>query len=489
MVVEQQPLPSDDSIEELYDDAPCGFVSTSADGTLLRTNRTFRTWVGRDADELVGRTGFAQLLTPGSRLLWLTHHVPQLQRAGSLGAVVLDLDLGSTTMPVLVSATLVQRPGQERPIIRLTAVDARERRVFEAELVAARRAAEKAQWRIAALQRVTQKAAAATTVADLFSTVAAAAVRGFAAGGAAVWAPDGSRSLLGLAAACDLPDDPAVRGSGEDVPASALAAWRSGVGQHVGILDPALDPALRAELDATDSASLVSVPLTYDGDCLGVVVLYLPEDVALDDADLRTVQTIGTVVGQAAAHARVQEELRHRAHHDALTGLANRTLLHQRLRSIVDGTVDSVDGGRDPAATGPTALLFVDLDRFKAVNDTHGHEVGDRVLVACAKRMSGAVRSGDLVVRTGGDEFVVLCESTDAEAAQAVADRIAEAVRRPIRIGALEVRVGASVGVAASPELSSWDEALELMTTGDAAMYAVKHQHHVEHQMEHAATP
>ena len=461
-------LPTDDSIEELYDDAPCGFVSTSADGTVVRLNRTFTAWADREAEEIVGRLSFARLLTPGSRLVWLTHHVPQLERAGRLGAVVLDLDLGPRgTMPVLVSANLVERADLPRPLVRLTVVDARERRAFEAQLLSARRAAERAQWRIGGLQQVTETAASAASVATLLADVAAATTRGFTATGASVWTPEGPAGELRLAASYDLPSDPLLLGGGGEPACSAQLAWETGRTVHWRDHDPVTDPRLVAEVTAADSAGVVAVPLTYDDSRLGVVVLYLPEELVLDAEDLHTVEMTGTVVGQAVARTRMQEDLRHRAHHDPLTGFANRSLLEGRLRGIVERT------GTTEGAV-PTALLFIDLDDFKAVNDTHGHDVGDRLLVACARRISGVVREGDVVARTGGDEFVVLCEHTDAATAEQVAARIRAAVARTITVDHLELHVGASVGVATSGALRDWTDVQALMTAADTAMYGAK---------------
>jgi diguanylate cyclase (GGDEF)-like protein/PAS domain S-box-containing protein len=162
----------------------------------------------------------------------------------------------------------------------------------------------------------------------------------------------------------------------------------------------------------------------------------------------------------AARHA--ESELRHRALHDPLTDLPNRYLLADRLEMAA---------ARQQRSDGPgTAVLFLDLDRFKVVNDSHGHEVGDTVLREVARRLDGAVRSADTVARLGGDEFAVVCEESDRRAAQVVAARIHHALAEPIEAGAHRFDISASIGVAVSPPLDS----TELLRRADVAMYQAK---------------
>jgi diguanylate cyclase (GGDEF)-like protein/PAS domain S-box-containing protein len=151
----------------------------------------------------------------------------------------------------------------------------------------------------------------------------------------------------------------------------------------------------------------------------------------------------------------LSDQLRHQATHDDLTGLANRTLLHDRLTQVVDGVA---------------AVLLVDLDGFKAVNDTHGHHVGDAVLVAVADRLRAVVPPGGTAARIGGDEFAVLLPDLDAETARQVGDRFLALLAEPVVVHQQRLRVRASVGVAEG--LAADRETL--LRHADAAMYAAK---------------
>lgn len=153
--------------------------------------------------------------------------------------------------------------------------------------------------------------------------------------------------------------------------------------------------------------------------------------------------------------------------HDPLTGLANRTLLFRRINVEL--------AARRPSG-GLTGLLYLDLDGFKHVNDTYGHDAGDDVLIAAARRMIGAVRHDATVARLGGDEFAVLCPDIDrADELEAVAERLRRVLREPIRIGSGDVVVIIDVSIGAGT-VSGEESADALIHVADQAMYAVKAQ-------------
>jgi diguanylate cyclase (GGDEF)-like protein/PAS domain S-box-containing protein len=160
---------------------------------------------------------------------------------------------------------------------------------------------------------------------------------------------------------------------------------------------------------------------------------------------------------------RREHDLTHRATHDELTGLPNRTLLHERVSRATKRSV----------ATGvPMALFFLDLDDFKEINDTHGHDAGDMVLRAVADRLLHAMRPADLVTRLGGDEFVVVAEEvTDAHRAAEIAKRLLAACAAPTMVGTEELRVTPSIGVVLSADIT---DPGALLRCADAAMYRAK---------------
>ena len=170
-------------------------------------------------------------------------------------------------------------------------------------------------------------------------------------------------------------------------------------------------------------------------------------------------------LGFAVERERAGNELARQAMHDPLTGLPNRILLRDRLDQAL---------GRLGRRTETVGVLVLDLDGFKAVNDALGHEVGDLLLVAVARRLNGVLRSGDTAARVGGDEFVVLCEDVrGAHQAVAVAQRITAALAEPVSIGAGgEAHVHASIGIALASGPGT--QAEELLRDADAAMYRAK---------------
>jgi diguanylate cyclase (GGDEF)-like protein/PAS domain S-box-containing protein len=162
---------------------------------------------------------------------------------------------------------------------------------------------------------------------------------------------------------------------------------------------------------------------------------------------------------------RVEDELAHRALHDALTGLPNRALFMDRLDLALDRLA------RHP---GMLAVLFVDLDLFKLINDSLGHAAGDFVLQAVSHRLRQLVRPGDTVARLGGDEFAVLCpDLADADEALAIAHRIGAELPETLPVDDREIAVRASIGVAVTAQHGPTSQ--ELLRDADAAMYRAKH--------------
>ena len=172
------------------------------------------------------------------------------------------------------------------------------------------------------------------------------------------------------------------------------------------------------------------------------------------------------LVQETTESKRLQADLARLALHDPLTGLANRTLLDDRLRTAL------ARAGRHGSLTG---VLFLDLDGFKAINDSHGHRVGDEILRTVAERLRSVLRPADVVSRLGGDEFVAVCEElADLQEAHAIASRVEVAIATPLETSKGELTVHASVGLALAEGAQDAD-ADELVRRADEAMYRAKH--------------
>jgi diguanylate cyclase (GGDEF)-like protein len=212
-------------------------------------------------------------------------------------------------------------------------------------------------------------------------------------------------------------------------------------------------------------AAVAMLPLLFRGLANRILV-------RLDDA----VAERDTLQAELDAARKTREELRSLAYHDHLTGLPNRSLLYDRLGVAIT---------HSHRQAGHLALLFLDLDDFKAVNDSFGHGSGDRLLVELAGRVRSSVRTGDTVARVGGDEFIVLLNDVNgAQDAARVAAKVLDAVRAPFRLDGHEVSIGASAGVSVYPGDGTSPD--ELVRSADAAMYRDKQREATPGPVRHA---
>jgi diguanylate cyclase (GGDEF)-like protein len=253
-----------------------------------------------------------------------------------------------------------------------------------------------------------------------------------------------------------------------------LSAYESG--EAVSVCDLRVDDQFPTFAPAAVAAGLAAVftfPLRHGDGRLGALDLYRDTPGDLDPHDMDAAQTLADVTAaylinaQAREAARVASDLfHHSALHDPLTGLPNRLLLQERLEHAVE---------RAKRSHTCTAVIFTDLDQFKQVNDTHGHQIGDELLLAVAHRLSGLVRSGDTLARFAGDEFVVLCEDLQSAAdVELLAERIHDTFTAPFVLAGRELTVTASVGIAfAGPGEGI---STQLLTKADMAMYQVKRE-------------
>ncbi|MEV6850014.1 sensor domain-containing diguanylate cyclase [Actinoplanes sp. NPDC051411] len=258
-----------------------------------------------------------------------------------------------------------------------------------------------------------------------------------------------------------------------DTGSAVLACQAGELLQHVegesriSIADDELSAgAIRAdrvhELDARADGRpgwSMAAPVHEHGRTVGV--LTVSAERRRTDAERDNLLSFAEHISLALTDAKTQREINN-AMHDTVTGLANRALFTTRLRELL-----VEDGGQ-----GQVTLLFIDLDRFKAVNDTLGHAAGDALLSQVGQLMLRTIRHGDLAGRLGGDEFALALRETSEQDAAVVADRIIEEIARPFPVPGGRAEVGASVGVASSRQVGLDEQ--ELIRRADIAMYQAK---------------
>jgi diguanylate cyclase (GGDEF)-like protein/PAS domain S-box-containing protein len=234
------------------------------------------------------------------------------------------------------------------------------------------------------------------------------------------------------------------------------------------LVTPATRAALPEQLRAAASQAApywLGVPLSSRNGAIGALVAKGPAEMACYmEQDQELLQFVSAQVASAIERKQLHEQLQHLAQHDALTGLPNRLLLHDRLESAL---------ARARRGAAGFSLLYLDLDKFKQVNDCFGHAAGDSLLQEVASRIRQCVREADTVARIGGDEFVVLLESVWLpEDAALVAAKIEAELTRPVNIGHHIVHTIPSMGMAMYPEHGQC--AQQLLKYADEAMYRAK---------------
>lgn len=456
----------EESYEDRYEHAACGLLSTDERGAIVEVNATFLAWSRYPVEALVDQE-FSQLLAVGSRLFWETRCLPVLRLEGSVREVAVNLVChDGSTLPVLLNCSIQDVSGGDGQHTHIALFDATQRTDYERELLTARRVAKWSAARVQVLQQASYTFDAASSVTAIADGLAETARGATDAGSAAVLLTEPGRRQRGTASSAPHPFGEAAP---RDDAGPEADAMRSGeVVALVGIdaLERAY-PARAAGWYAARIESLVAVPLQGGEGGHGVLLCGFGRRREFADNDLELLQALARQAVQALQRLHLQEQLRHQAMHDRLTGLANRTLLQQRLEQALA----AADRHRRPLA-----LVFVDLDEFKPINDRLGHAAGDAVLVQVAARLQEVSRTTDTVARFGGDEFVVLCEDTDATTVRPLAERIRSAVAEPLTGPAKGCSVGASIGVAVHvPGAKAIPDPDAVLRTADNAMYAAKH--------------
>jgi diguanylate cyclase (GGDEF)-like protein/PAS domain S-box-containing protein len=403
---------------ELFERAAWGVVISTPDGTRLqRMNPAFARMHGWTVDELVGRR-LLDVFAPEAHAALATH-LDELNRAGHHRFESMHVRKDGSTFPVEVDATVVRDDDGGVRYRAAHVVDITDRKRTEE---------------------------AARQFESRFRRVFTAAPFGIA-----------------------LLDDELHITDANEALSTMLGLDAAGlIGRSFGELTPSEDArrfeALGPKLLAGDIGhfTIEKRLVTAHGR-----IVWVELHASLLDGEPRP--QIVVMVGDVTARKQLEAELTHRATHDPLTGLPNRTQLEDRLRHTQ---------ARSRRNDEYFAVLFIDLDGFKAVNDQLGHRHGDHTLVEIGRRVAGALRPADMVGRVGGDEFVAVCEDlghelpTAAATAETIAGRILEGLQSPVELGGATASISASIGVLVSRDHHAPPEALT--AAADTAMYAAK---------------
>ncbi|SDT67845.1 SpoIIE family protein phosphatase [Actinoplanes derwentensis] len=404
-VTQELRLPWDDDPEDLYEHAPCGYLTTLPDGTIVRVNETFLAWTGYARADLIGHKRFRDLLTPGDQIYHETHYAPLLAMQGEVHEIALEVVRPDRRrLPTLVNSVLERGPTGSPRIIRTMVFDATERRSYEKELLHARRAAEASEQRVRVLQQIVADLAAAPTVAEVAEAVVRAPEPAFQAASTSIYLVDTERDQLIAVASTD-----PTTGNWDDMPCSSTRAvaevTRRGDLHVVGTVADAEEhfPDLAESMRRSERKSVVLLPLTTgpaDGEggltVLGVLAFSFREERTLTDGELRVIRLLGQQAGQALDRARLYDDVRRREERASFMARTMRSMevehrLLQRARRLVERMVAEIaDWALVRLQVGPAGLV-----------EYHGSPAPDQARLDV--RTAEAIKSAAPVFATDGD--------------------------------------------------------------------------------------
>ncbi|WP_164887257.1 EAL domain-containing protein [Hahella sp. KA22] len=401
-------------IYDLYNNAPCGYHSLDPQGVIVDINETALRWLGYSRNELVGKAMFCDLLSEDCvQLCW--DKLGQLKKGGALSNLELNVRCKDGRLfCVLLSSTALQSEDGEFRGSRCILVDYTERRRHEKELQQAAVVFDAIREAVI----ITDDARNIVAVNNAFTEITGYTLE----------------DVYGR--------NPRLQQSGRHDKTFYQSLWRS-ITEHGHWQGEIENKRRNGEI----YPAWQNINVVYDRN--GNIANYV------------------SVFSDISVIKEKEKQLRHLANHDSLTGLPNRLLFFNSLEISLE---------RAKRRRMKVALMFIDLDRFKIINDTMGHEAGDILLKTVARRLSEAVRGEDMVARLGGDEFTIsLEELSNTEDAAAMAGKLIETIRQPIHIGGHEIVCSASIGIAIFPHDA--DSAQNLARAADAAMYRAKELH------------
>ena len=365
-------LPWDDDPDDLYEHAPCGYLTTLPDGTIVKVNQTFLTWTGYKRGDLIGHRRFRDLLSSGGQIYHETHYAPLLRMQDEVHELAFDVVCADgRTLPTLVNSLLARGPEKEPRAIRTTVFNATERRGYEQELLNARRRAEDSERRVRVLQQIVADLAAAPTEAEVAEAVVRAPEPAFGATSSSIYLIDTERDTIVAVASTD-----PTTGNWDDMPRSSARAVarvaERGDLHVVGSLTEAKQhfPDLVDNMRRSGRNTVVLLPLTTGpsddaaaAETLGVLAFSFTGERKLTDGELRVVRLLGQQAGQALDRARLYDDARRREDRVVFLSETTRSLdeLHRllpRARRLVDRVVPEIaDWASVRLSIGPTGVL------------------------------------------------------------------------------------------------------------------------------------
>jgi len=447
----------------LVETAPDSMLVTDLYGYVVMANRQAAELRGYDSPEQLVGMGALSLLSDDSRRQTIEDKRKRQEVGVVSNAEYTYVKRDGTTVPVEVHSSLITDEAGKPQALIITERDIAHHKQAERTLRASKE-------HVSIHHTVALILAQSETLGEIVPTLLQTICQRGQWDVGMFWAMDTSKGVLrcddmwhlssGKAEDFDTVSRQLVCPFGVDLPGRV---WQGS--QPVWIDDVILDPGFRRALMASKDGlhTAFCFPVISGGMLHGVMEFFSCEIRPVDHDLMQAMTTIGASIGQFMKRREVEAALEHQALHDALTTLPNRVLFQNRLERAL------------PVARGERgylAVLLLDLDRFKNVNDSFGHRHGDLLLQQTALRLQTAVRESDTVARLGGDEFALLLPTAERAGAVLVANKILQSLQQPVVVEKDRLDVGASIGIALYPEHG--EDAAMLLQHADIAMYMAK---------------
>jgi len=426
---------------ESWEHFPCGLVETTDGGEIIRSNSFFGNWTGLAPRAMVGRS-IHDFVDAGPRDDAHPIRLPQMAFVKRAGL---------ERLPVMVESALGQDGHRYFAI-----TDATPQVAFAIGLQGEHALAQRTQERLELVIAASIAFAGAEAESELAKVLVDTATRAFSAEHAVVYL-EGDPGRFQIAAGSSPFASPGAT--------EVLTTVPSMLGEVVkvsGIEEArSLSALLGSSFEHDGVHAMISAPLKQSGEPLGALAVFFKHPRRFDEQASPLADALASQATRAIANLRLRAQLHHAAIHDGVTGLPNRRNLEEHLESLIPRDHES------------TAIVFIDMDGFKAINDQLGHHSGDDLLREVGCRLRRAVREDDHVSRFGGDEFVVVCDVKDQHSALDVAERIRHEVGLPYDGIPDRLRPTASIGLVLS-DAANDGEVDQLLRAADQAMYRAK---------------